>query len=44
MALDITKQWQWDAVQAAKLIEDLKQYYQCQGPFTGGQAKGKEWW
>jgi len=22
----------------------LKQYYQCRGPFTGGQATGKEWW
>ena len=42
-ALDIAKQWWWDAVRAAKIIEDLKQYYQCRGPFTGGQAKGKEW-
>jgi hypothetical protein len=43
-ALDIAKQWRWDKKRASNLVEDLKQYYQCKGPFVGGQAKGKEWW
>jgi hypothetical protein len=43
-ALDIAKQWCWDGDQALKLVENLKQYYQCKGPFIGGQANGKNWW
>ncbi|KAG2068798.1 hypothetical protein BDR04DRAFT_1232592 [Suillus decipiens] len=41
-ALDIAKQWRWDGDRAVKLIENLKQYYQCKGPFAGGQANGKD--
>ncbi|KAG2063738.1 hypothetical protein BDR04DRAFT_1235428 [Suillus decipiens] len=29
LALDIAKQWRWDGDQAVKLVENLKQYYQC---------------
>lgn len=43
-ALNIAKQWCWDGDQAVKLIKNLKQYYQCKGPFAGGQADGKDWW
>ncbi|KAG2355516.1 hypothetical protein BDR07DRAFT_1540853, partial [Suillus spraguei] len=42
--LDIAKQWCWDGDQAVKLVENLKQYYQCKGPFAGGQANGKDCW
>ncbi|KAG2074252.1 hypothetical protein BDR04DRAFT_1093471, partial [Suillus decipiens] len=28
-ALDIAKQWRWDGDRAVKLVENLKQYYQC---------------
>ncbi|KAJ8582931.1 hypothetical protein M405DRAFT_692843, partial [Rhizopogon salebrosus TDB-379] len=44
IALDIAKQWHWDAGRAVMLIENLKQYYQCKGPFAGGQSNGKDWW
>jgi hypothetical protein len=43
-AMDIAKQWRWDQHRAAKLLDDLKQYYQCKGPFAGGQVDGKDWW
>ncbi|KAG1796726.1 uncharacterized protein HD556DRAFT_1431303 [Suillus plorans] len=43
-ALDIAKQWRWDGDRAIKLVENLKQYYQCKSAFTGGQANGKDWW
>jgi hypothetical protein len=43
-AMDIVKQWRWDQHQAAKFLDDLKQYYQCKGPFAGGQVDGKDWW
>ncbi|KAG2356416.1 hypothetical protein BDR07DRAFT_1380799 [Suillus spraguei] len=42
--LDIAKQWCWDGDRAVKLVENLKQYYQCKGPFAGGQANGKDCW
>ncbi|KAG2075583.1 hypothetical protein BDR04DRAFT_1114750 [Suillus decipiens] len=29
LALDIAKQWRWDGDRAVKLVENLKQYYQC---------------
>lgn len=43
-ALDIARQWCWNGEQAGRLMEDLKQYYQCKGSFAGSQANGKEWW
>jgi hypothetical protein len=43
-ALGIVKQWKWNEVDAQKLVEDLKMYYQCKGVFTGAQANGLEWW
>jgi hypothetical protein len=42
IALDIAKQWRWDGGRAVMLIENLKQYYQCKGPFAGGQSDGKD--
>ncbi|KAG2069772.1 hypothetical protein BDR04DRAFT_1202366 [Suillus decipiens] len=44
LALDIAKQWRWDGDRAVKLVENLKQYYQCKDPFAGGQANEKDWW
>jgi hypothetical protein len=43
-ALDSVKQWRWDGDRALKLVKNLKQYYQCKGPFIDGQANGKDWW
>lgn len=43
-ALSIAQQWRWSEGKAKLLVEDLKQYYQCKGPFAGGQADGLDWW
>jgi hypothetical protein len=43
-ALGVVKQWKWKEGDAQKLVENMKQYYQCKGPFTGGQADGLDWW
>jgi hypothetical protein len=29
---------------AGRLVEDLKQYYHCKGPFAGRQANATKWW
>ena len=43
-ALGIAKQWRWSKERAKQLVEDLKLYYQCKGPFTGMQSQGLDWW
>ena len=43
-ALKIARQWRWDQARAGRLVEDLKQYYHCKGPFVGGQADATKWW
>jgi hypothetical protein len=42
-ALEIARQWRWDQEKAGRLVEDLKQYYNCKGQFVG-KPDGKEWW
>ena len=43
-ALGIAKQWKWTKERATCLGEDLKQYYQCKGPFVGGSKNRPDWW
>jgi hypothetical protein len=43
-ALGIEKQWKWSKVQANRLQDDLKQYYQCKGMFIGGHKDALTWW
>jgi len=43
-AFGVAKWWEWKQTDAQKLVEDMKQYYQCKGPFVGGQADGLDWW
>jgi hypothetical protein len=43
-SLKIAHQWRWSQEKASCLVEDLKQYYHCKGPFMGGQADGLDWW
>jgi hypothetical protein len=43
-ALGIAKQWKWTKERATRLGEDLKQYYQCKGPFVDGSKNGLDWW
>jgi hypothetical protein len=43
-ALEIARQWCWDVARVGRLVEDLKQYYHCKGPFAGRQANATKWW
>ena len=43
-ALEVARQWHWDEARAKRLVEDMKQYYHCKGPFTGGLADATKWW
>jgi hypothetical protein len=43
-ALGVAHQWRWNEEKAKWLIKDLKQYYQCRGPFAGGHASVLDWW
>jgi hypothetical protein len=44
VALGLVRQWGWSSVDAAKVIDDMKLYYQRQAPFTGQQANSLAWW
>lgn len=44
VALKIVKQWRWSEQRAALLVEDMKAYHQCKGPFSSSQANALEWW
>ena len=44
IALGIVKGWKWKEMDAQKLVEDMKQYYQCKGAFASAQANGLDWW
>ncbi|CAL1715355.1 unnamed protein product [Somion occarium] len=43
-ALDIARQLRWPEVRAVRLLDNLKEYYSCKGPFVGGQSDAKAWW
>ncbi|KAI0073357.1 hypothetical protein K474DRAFT_1603514 [Panus rudis PR-1116 ss-1] len=43
-ALKIANQLRMKEEDASALIEDLKQYRQCKGPFVGAGGDAKEWW
>ncbi|KAJ7449770.1 ribonuclease H-like domain-containing protein, partial [Mycena galericulata] len=43
-ALKIAQQWKWSAQKAMQLKDDLKKYYQCKSPFSGGKKDAREWW
>lgn len=44
VALGLAKKWDWGEKVAWALLEDLRQYHQCKGIFSGSQADAKEWW
>lgn len=43
-ALQIAHKWRWQQARAGLLVDNLRQYFQCQGPFIGGQQDGLGWW
>jgi hypothetical protein len=43
-ALGIARQWKWSKVQANRLQDDLKQYYQGKDVFVGGHKDALTWW
>ncbi|KAF7333350.1 DUF659 domain-containing protein [Mycena venus] len=43
-ALGLAKQWKWSAPRAHQLKTDLKAYFECKSPFTGGRRNAREWW
>ncbi|KAJ7181878.1 hypothetical protein C8R46DRAFT_885346, partial [Mycena filopes] len=43
-ALKLAQQWRWNESKARQLREDVKAYYHCKSPFSGGQNDAKEWW
>ncbi|KAJ6614046.1 hypothetical protein B0H10DRAFT_1950965 [Mycena sp. CBHHK59/15] len=43
-ALKLALQWKWNAQKAKQLKADLKAYYQCKSPFSGGQRNARDWW
>ena len=43
-ALGIANKWRWSEVKAMKLVEDMRQYYACQGDFAGGNRQALTWW
>lgn len=44
VALKIAKQWRWSEQRTALLVEDMKAYHQCKGPFASSQPDALEWW
>jgi hypothetical protein len=43
-ALKLAQQWRWTEHKACQLAADLKVYYYCKAPFSGGSKDGKGWW
>ena len=44
VALSLVQQWGWSGPDAAKVIDDMKLYYQRQAPFTGQERDSLAWW
>uniref|UniRef100_A0A0W0GAT8 DUF659 domain-containing protein n=1 Tax=Moniliophthora roreri TaxID=221103 RepID=A0A0W0GAT8_MONRR len=42
--LGLAKKWNWSFEEATVLKKDIKLYYHCKEPFTGGTGRAKEWW
>jgi hypothetical protein len=43
-SLGLARKWDWDAKTAGQMIDDMKEYHHCRGPFVGGCADAMEWW
>ncbi|KAJ7786971.1 hypothetical protein B0H14DRAFT_3163548 [Mycena olivaceomarginata] len=43
-ALKPAQQWRWTEHKARQLAADLKVYYYCKAPFSGGSKDAKGWW
>ncbi|KAJ7801203.1 ribonuclease H-like domain-containing protein [Mycena olivaceomarginata] len=43
-ALKLAQQWRWTEHKARQLAADLKVYYYCKAPFSGGSKDAKGWW
>jgi len=44
VTLGLVQQWGWSELDAAKVIDDMKLYYQRQAPFTGQEKNSLAWW